>query len=473
MRKLINKTVHFLIFAILGFSLLSFVVCYVVYSVRFPDTFRWYEGLWGIVSCGIVILTWKLSLYFQNQSEKKLILSMCLIEIVLSAILNLSYNTQPCSDYSYIWQAAKEMANNTFTNGLNPKAYMYYYNWQLGISAFESLLIRVFGPWFSVTKIFNTLLVCTIDYCVYLLCKRKTTKQVACTAYVTATLFLPWVLTMPQLTNHHLALVIWFLCLLLTERNSLPSWIAAGICAGLLNVIRPYGILLILSVICLTVYSLIVKKQGKSLLYLLCFMVAYIAVIALFDWLFIRLGYTDAPISQARLPYFKFQRGMTDYKLPPDLWNYHYDYERYNDAMRQELLSAITEHPGSVLYFIADKMVRYLGLYDRQFIMTYGMNEAIYQAYPVRALYCVSWFQYIAVLIFAIFGYRQYIREHEVDVYQIFFIGNTLVYIFIEAVSSYRTESYPLLLVLSALGMTRFGRSATPERIQKNHLTVP
>lgn len=136
-----------------------------------------------------------------------------------------------------------------------------------------------------------------------------------------------------------------------------------------------------------------------------------------------------------------------------DLKAFNYDYEAYNGAMKKELSAHIAEKPVQTFIYVANKMVRYLGLFDYQFEMTYNHDVAFYTQYPVRALYCISWFQYIGILIFSIIGYRRYTLRYSTDIYQIFFIGNTLVYFLIEAYSSYRFESYPFLITLAALGI--------------------
>lgn len=450
-----RKIVSFFIYAILFFSLLSFLVCVIVFCKKHGSVFSVWEFFWLIPAVFLLLGIFRLANFLQKKSEHFFIFFMVATEIAIAMFMIFSYDTWPCSDYAAIWISANEMARGIFVRGTNPADYMYCYNWQLGIAAFESLIIRLGGNFFTL-KILNSCLLMLLQFLEYRLVKSKFGPCAASYAYVLSTLFMPWCLTIPQFTNHHIGCVLLLFGLFLLDQYKLLSWIAAGVLLAMMNVLRPLGIIVLLSAGCLTIYSLLQKRHIKPLLLFCGLLISYTLVIALFDSLFIALGYTDANISQARIPYFKFQKGLYAYDTPADdLKTYDYNYDTYNAAMKEELIDVLQTKPLQTVVFIANKMVRYLGLFDYQFEMTYNHDVAFYTQYPVKALYSTSWFQYIGVLILALIGYQEYRKRAPVDIYQIFFIGNTLVYIFIEAFSSYRFESYCFLLMWAALGYKR------------------
>ena len=85
--------------------------------------------------------------------------------------------------------------------------------------------------------------------------------------------------------------------------------------------------------------------------------------------------------------------------------------------------------------------------------------------YPVKAFYSTSWFEYLALLLLAFWGLKKYITK-DIDIYMIFFIGNSLVYIFIEAISCYRFESYAMLIMWAAIGMNLiYNKKNTKNRV--------
>lgn len=453
---LFSSIVAFFVYAILGATLLSFPVCLVVHCTKYSQIFSTRELIWILPAVLLLLITIILAKSMTNMSNRRIALTMILLECIIALVMIFSFDSQPCSDYSAIWQAANEMASNTFIGGITPNHYMYYFNWQLGIAAFESLFIRL-GADFLFFKLLNALLLMAIQYMIFRLVFCRFGKTPACYAYAFATLYMPWCLSIPQFTNHHIGLVVLLLCLYLLDQHTFTTWGIAGIFAACLNVLRPLGIIIVLSAICQSVVLLCSKQKKHPIFMLLVFLICYVLALSFFDFIFMAVGYTDAPISQARMPYYKFQKGFYDYRTyREDLEAFSYDYNAYNQAMKNELLEHLRTTPLQALVFVANKMVRYLGLFDYQFEMSYNHDVSFYTTYPVKALYSMSWFQYIGIIIFSICGYRKYHERYPLDIYQIFFIGNTLAYFFIEAFSSYRFESYPFLLILAALGVSSY-----------------
>lgn len=121
--------------------------------------------------------------------------------------------------------------------------------------------------------------------------------------------------------------------------------------------------------------------------------------------------------------------------------------------MRQDLNGEITDNAKGVLVFIVKKMILFLGLFDYQFEMTFDQNSDIWSQYPIKAFYSTSWFLYAILLIIAAVVFWKKRKENNIDIFSVFFIGNTLVYIFIEAFSSYRFENYYFIIMLAAVAM--------------------
>ena len=89
------------------------------------------------------------------------------------------------------------MSRGTFTDGVTPGAYTYIYNWQLGIAALESVIIRIFGEHFLALKIFNAVVIAVNNFLVYKCCYVKFSKRTAVYAYTGAAMFIPWMLSVP------------------------------------------------------------------------------------------------------------------------------------------------------------------------------------------------------------------------------------------------------------------------------------
>lgn len=456
MNKTLDGLIHFFMYAILAFTLFSFFICIIVFSVKYQDVFSLKEGIWLLPA----VLFFGFVFYITERVEKSnvFILAMVLAQLIIAVVMIFAYDTKPVSDYAAIWESAQEMAKGSFSSGLVPATYMYVYNWQLGITAFEALGISL-GMNFFAFKILNALLVCLFCFFEYHLVRRKCGERAANVAYAVSTFFLPWILTIPQFTNHHIGLGLILIILYLLEKNNWQSWCGAGLLTAVLNVLRPMGIIIALTAIAMAIYKCIAKRAIKPGMKAVLFVVVYSICLSIFNMAFVKADYTDIGISEARIPYYKFQKGLYGYNTPAeDLIKYDYDIEKYNEAMREQLKDELTNNPIQTCVFVANKMVRYLGLFDYQFEMTFNHDATVYTKYPIKALYCMGWFQYVLIVAMALFGYREYERRNGMDVYQIFFIGNTIVYVFIEAFSSYRFESYTILIMLAADGAVQLFR---------------
>lgn len=454
--KLADNLIKFIIYGVLIFSFISFFVCYAMHIFKYPEIFSIKETLWIVPAIILLFGICKFAKLFQEKNEKFLIITLTCVGIIFSLALNLSYNTQPCSDYYVLWHSAIEMANGTFKDGIIPGTYMYNYTWQLGTAFFESIIIRIFGENFTVLKVLNTILLLAINYLTYSICKRKFGYKIACYTYTFATAFLPWVLTYPQFTNHHTGTFLILIALYLVEKNTYLSWIIAGLLIGLLNVVRPVGIIIILSAVCFAIYKIIKERQFKIIIKFITMILAYTLVITIFNQLFLSFGYTDMKASESRIPYFKFQVGLGSLPELDKIVSNYENYDAYNEAMKEKLITQIKEEPKSTIVFVANKLCRYFGMFDYQFEMTYNHDADIYTKYPYKALYSTSWFEYIALILLAFIGIKSYAKQNGItDIYTIFFVGNSLVYIFIEANSNYRFESYILLLILASLGFEK------------------
>jgi hypothetical protein len=85
----------------------------------------------------------------------------------------------------------------------------------------------------------------------------------------------------------------------------------------------------------------------------------------------------------------------------------------------------------------------------------------------------MSWFQYIFCVILALIGYLLWKRKHHIDVYVIFFVGYNVVYIFIEAFSSYRFIAYPFILIMSGYAIKELKLYYTNRILKKDKKKSP
>lgn len=453
--KLLNaadKTVAGFVYAIIGFLFVSIGIMMFAYILKYSDTFSIVELLWLPVAAAYMGGLYFLAKWLTTKSEWLTVLLVLGGATLIYLILLLTFDSQPASDWGAIWQQAQDIAAGTF-DGADKTGYLYFFNWQIGMASFEALLIKIFGVNFAILKVINVILLNLISYLTYLVAKKTVGKTAAVYAFVFTAFFIPYLVTAGQFTNHQVSLVLILAAVLLINKDRYWTVCVAGALLAVLNVFRPMAIVIIVACVCYAVYKLIrdKRKYVDILIKFALLTASFVIVLVGFNTLFIELKYTDMPVSSARLPYFKFDKGLNGYTMPmDDLEEYNYDYDAYNEWQKQNVAAAL-KRPLHTTAFVAKKMINFAGTFDWEIEMSYNHDQTIVTAYPVKAMYSTGWFTYLFIVVAAGIGYYLYRKQSKgnIDFLTICFIGLILVYIFIEAFSSYRFEAYPFLLIMA------------------------
>lgn len=231
------------------------LVVAVLYCLGISQMLRWYDMLWVMSGIAVSYIVFKVLVRLHISSRAVLLISFVALNFFMLISL-LSVPTHPVSDYKAIWESAVAMANGDFdVSHLEWSDYMYIYNWQLGISALESLVIRIFGPEFWSIQLLNVLIVNATAMSVYYFAKEvyADNRRTASFTVLILALFWPFVITVNQFTNQHIAALLILIILILLKRDSVKIWVLAGLLLAILNIVRPMAIVLLIAIL---LYSL-------------------------------------------------------------------------------------------------------------------------------------------------------------------------------------------------------------------------
>ena len=173
-----------------------------------------------------------------------LIFSLSLIIRIITIIL---LKVPVLDDYKTMLEGALSINNNdlSFLNDFYFKTFSY----QLGFTIYESLLLKIINS-ITFLQVINSLITSLIVVMIYLLGRTISNEK---SARVVSLLYLlyPYPLYLNSvLTNQHLSilLVLVSIYLILTKKE-LKYFILSGLLLGLANIIRPDGIIIIISLI--------------------------------------------------------------------------------------------------------------------------------------------------------------------------------------------------------------------------------
>lgn len=442
-------------------ALVSIPVCFVIlsfyYPAVYPDIVRLSELPWvipGLVWYGLLFMwTSRHRQTVERYGGQLLVVGFILANAVMGAVLAL-VNTVPVSDYRMIWDTAEMMYSGKYDAALIPENYyLNIFNWKLGIAAFQSLVMRIFGPEMLVFQIMAVLLVNVTGLLVYVMTERYFGKVAAVVSAVAYLTYYPVLVSAGQFSDQHIAVPFIMIALILLDSDSILRWAMAGLCVAMLNFVRPMGIILLLTAgVCLICRAVTLRRTlAKGVAY---YAVYYVAMLG-FNQSMMYAGYADRPIDSPNLPWFKFDRGLTGFYDPIDLDGK--PVEQYSEAEKEKVIDYVTHRPGDVAKYVVTKMVRYQGDFDYKVENTYNHDEKQWNRVPVKQCIFFGWGEYVALGIAGAIGFIGFRRRHRgkpyITSWMIFYAGNFAVYFFIEAYSGYRYESYPFLFILASLCM--------------------
>lgn len=454
MENKFNHILYYLLVGIMLFTLLSVPIVMVTYSRLYPDEFHFSEipyVLLGVLYCAGVFICYKR--YFRPDYIRWLVpLSFVIMNVV--AILFVCFApTVPVSDYEVIWGLAQSIADGRFDiSEHNFYEYVYMFSYQIGISWFESLFIRLFGPVFLSLQIFNIILLNATAALIWTLCRRFLSRGGCALALFLFATYYPVLATIPQFTNQHISCVIILGVILLMSSKKIYKWVIAGFLITALNTLRPMGVILLITAVVYAIVRIIIKRDRArcQMVSLLSLVGVYSLSMSLVNYGFERAGYSEGAMTSSKVPWFKFDKGLTGYDWPGA--GAFGSLEEFNEWEKEKVIHAITDDFGTTAAFAVGKMIRYLGCFDYKVEMTYNHDKEIWCQPKIKQCIDFGWGQYLAIVFFAMWSLVK--RRKDTDFIQpvfIFYIGITLVYLFIEAFSSYRYESYPYLIMMSCL----------------------
>lgn len=454
------NAVRGMIYFILAYAIVSCIVC--LCGLEFFGIRQRFEFLaWILIPFFLFLLyrSRKLENTVLLKGKRFFWIGLAVANCVMLAIL-FSFNTQPISDYSGIYDMACKMHDGTFdVSSMNALDYEKVFNWQIGIAWLESLIFKSYHVSVNALKFANLLFINATLVLTYYVARLLRGEQSARVSFVLMSCFYPVLVSVGQFSNNNVVAPLLLVFILLIAKK---RYIAAGILLPVISFIRPLGIIVLLALGVLMVYKVITRRFSWRKISLTClkFAIPFLLTTWIIDEACIRAGYADAPVSKPTLSYFKFHQGLNikSWEGPfDDLQRFDGDYEAYNEWEKNLVKDKYLNEPVKTLSNNFLKMIMFLGQYDWKFAYTYNQSPPNFNSRLISCCVVFGWAQYFVLIILCIFGYGSYVKERGVDLLQILFIGIICVYFFIEAWPSYRYEIYPFMFIFAGSGIRHLG----------------
>ena len=303
-------------------------------------------------------------------------LALCSLRFLIALGVILVFGAQPVQDFKTMYDAACQMARGSGDYLQNE----YFYNWayQTGFTAYEALVIRLFGEGLLPLQLLNALWMAGTGCLVYGIARRFLPETGAMTASLLYALYPAPYFLAAVLTNPHIAVFFYYLgfwLLVRRERLSPLRGVLAGVCLSLGNVMRPLGAVIVLALLCWAAVRML-RWKGPGVLreggLLLAAAVAYYASGELFNWLVHATGLNPEGLAN-HLPLWKFVLGFN--LESGGAWN-QADYDAYYLLPREEAPAAMRAAVGERLSSLG--VSGFLELFWKKSQTMWGSLEYLY-----------------------------------------------------------------------------------------------
>ena len=463
-KKISDFIVNYSVYAIILFCFVSFVVVSVSYIINRPEYLQPVELLFFLPV--IVLFVIETFLIIKSLHIKHFIFIWSLLFVLKSVLIILYLNSPPQGDGGGIFNEAMYLSKGG-EFPLDPSNGYYNWYWLMWTVYIEKVLIDFLGVGYGFFKIIGMVCLLGSGLILFKIAKNLFSERISKISFGLYVLFSPIFLCVSHFSHQHLAFFFLMLSIYLLWSNTWYKWIIAGLTCGIMNGFRPWGILVVLSVLLYSIYCVFIEKKRfiARLLMFLSFIIVYYLTGVCINQFLIHIGYMDPQIVNNNTLFWlkidsgidpnvdSFRKNVEDIILSKSSTATNAELAEMKNELHKIRVFELLKTPTPYIY-IANKMVRMFGEVDYWFENCFSDKLIILQ-YPYRLLYFLNWFQYIIVVIIAFIGKFNKREDKVVNILSIFTVGYFFAHVFIEAFSSYRLCIYPLLLIYAALGVNK------------------
>lgn len=412
-----------------------------------------------------------ISIKLQRKSEMAFVFLLVLTSIFSCFVWNLYAKTVPVSDYSVLLEGALKISQGFFSEAFDKTNYFFIYNYQIGYASYLALIIKFMGQNLMFLKCCETIFITLSAIFIYKIASEHINKECGVIASMLFSTFIFNIMGSSIINNQHLSGLLMIMGVYFILKGKYSHTAIAGLIWGIMNVVRPIGIVSIISVFMYFLFLVVTTSHWRrSFSHLLILLFAFYSTLFLFDTVFFNLQIAPRQISKNNLPYFKCVIGLgaTNGSLFGnrtknarktnvyfDLEKLGFDYLKYNNESLKFLKSKLMDYPNTIK-FLKEKMVYFMGEKDHQY--TFALDSVKLTDKKIKILASFAHIQYFILLCLAFLSVAIFKRSLPANfVLVLILIANFLaVHLLIEAQTRYRYDIYMLIIILASIPTYHF-----------------
>ncbi len=391
-------------------------------------------------------------------SDAQYLRLMLLSAFILRLYWIIAVDTKPFSDFALLLNTAKQFSDGDFS--AFDIRYFHTFAYNIPFTIYEGIIYHLFHSVF-VLKFINVLLSTSIVYFLYDILKQANKPDAGKIASFFATIFPPFIIYTSVLTNQTISIFFSLMAISLYFKSR--SLFLVGLVLGFAQLFRPTAVIYFIAIILLILLANLnntnnhlqtLKKLSVSLFKLIT---SYYLVLIIASQLIIYSKVNNTGLFYNPTPSYKFLVGFnhqTKGKYSVDDAALLNDVDHFEKIAKQKIKERTKDKSKLVALFF-DKIKIFWGNNDASFFWALTKNISNKGKYyslkhPTQLLYFVFWFfAFIAV----VFNLRNKKVDEIISLPVIVVLAFWLVYLFIEIQTRYRYEIYPMILILSSIGV--------------------
>ncbi|MCL6458746.1 MAG: glycosyltransferase family 39 protein [Gorillibacterium sp.] len=467
MSQITQKFNRFSVFLIVACAFYGFNLVYTFQDSRFH-----LHSLWLVLGIGVVVtgfLAFLVVPLLTKVNRRYFFLGLAIVAFGLRFGWIIWVATPPISDFLDMHNAASSAAGGNFA--FIHSDYFVRWNYQLGFTLYEALIIKLFGSSLFVLKLFNVLFSVGTAFAIYGIARQlfgEVSGRIAALLYA---LYLPPILMCTVLTNQHLSTFLFTLGVYYAVRIG-PlrlRMLGVGLCFGLGHLIRPLGsfyLTVFLAYIVFLFFSPSFRDKRKALLkHTAGAVLVFLVLQQLFSYSLVATGVTNGPLA-SREPYWKFMVGLNQ------ATNGGWSPEDDTYAITYPLGAARNEAEWSKIKERLENKDQVTSLLARKFKIMWGTNDAapfwsLVGTEQLNLQTLLRQIERMSYLLLSALGCIALVtllvakptRVKEGLILVLFLVGGYAVFhLVIEVQTRYRLDIIPLFLIVAGYGAVVIGR---------------
>lgn len=424
------------------------VFAFVLFLYLFTSNFIW------------LVLALGLSLFIaRNEKIKKFGLLLFVVSFLVRLAVIIVLNFPQVYDFATLLDASHMFASGDYS--FNQWWHFHTWGYQTGFVIYQGFLLKLFNSEFLL-KLLNVLYSSLLVLFIYKLGKRISDEKSARVASILYMIFPFYLFLNTVMVNSHLATILMYfgILFLIKKEKSFKDYLIAGVFISLGNIIRPEGIIVVLTLLVYEFFLFNKRDVINAVIRVVSFFIVYFSIGCFASFLVVKSGVNPSGLSN-KDPLWKFVLGFnyeTCGYYNDDDSKYQVDRETEINIIKERAFGDLSRTGKLMLckidhFWLSSGLDMETGSFNDKSMNVLGINVSFSDLSDIA----VDFNQGVHIFIFSMFLLGIFVNRkklsNEVLFLLIMCVITFFVFLFIEIQPRYAYFIHVSLFILASLGI--------------------